>query len=105
MQPITLIAENHITITKKLFNEAIHTAENKSYLKESKLLLLTLAVLYLLVAVVSLTLFFSIFYSIIFANSTISGIAIRVRSMKIKNSFQRFSGISLLIIIAPTSVR
>ena len=70
MQPITLIAENHITITKKLFNEAIHTAENKSYLKESKLLLLTLAVLYLLVAAVSLTLFFSIFYSIIFANST-----------------------------------
>ena len=34
MQPITLIAENHITITKKLFNEAIHTAENKSYLKD-----------------------------------------------------------------------
>ena len=105
MQPITLIAENHITKKKKLFNEAIHTAENKSYLKESKLLLLTLAVLYLLVAAVSLTLFFSIFYSITFANSTISGIAIRVRSMKIKNSFQRFSGISLLIIIAPTSVR
>lgn len=62
MQPITLIAENHITITKKLFNEAIHTAENKSYLKESKLLLLTLAVLYLLVAAVCLpdTLFLNI---------------------------------------------
>ena len=40
-----------------------------------------------------------------FANSTMIGIAISVRSIKIKNSFQRLSGISLLIMIAPTSVR
>ena len=48
----------------------------------------------------------SIFYSpMIFANSTISGMAMMVLSRKITSSFQKFNGISLLIIIVPTSVR
>ena len=51
MQPITPIAENHITITKKLFNEGMRAAENKNYKKEIKLLALILTVLYLIVAV------------------------------------------------------
>lgn len=50
MKPTTQIAENHITITKKLFNEGMRAVENKIYTKESKILLLTLVVLYLLVA-------------------------------------------------------
>ena len=45
------------------------------------------------------------YHNTTFANRTMIGIAISVRSIKIKNSFQRLSGISLLIMIAPTSVR
>jgi len=49
---------------------------------------------------------FSCIYSpIIFANNTISGMAMMVLSRKITSSFHKFSGISLLIIIVPTSVR
>ena len=51
MQPITPIAENHITITRKLFNEGMHAVENKNYKKEIKLLALILTLLYLIVAV------------------------------------------------------
>ena len=59
----------------------------------------------LLIGILLETLVSMKYYSTIFANSTMIGIAIKVRSIKIKNSFQRFSGISLLIMIAPTSVK
>lgn len=46
------------------------------------------------------------FYNpIMFANSTISGIAMMVLSRKITRSFQKFSGISLLMMMVQTSVR
>lgn len=51
MQPITPIAENHIIITEKFFNEGMRAVENKNYKKEVKLLALILTVLYLIVAV------------------------------------------------------
>ncbi|MGN0353405.1 MAG: hypothetical protein ACI4ES_17330, partial [Roseburia sp.] len=51
MKPITQIAENHITITRKLFNEGMRAVENKSYNKEIRLLALILTVLYLIVAI------------------------------------------------------
>lgn len=50
MQPATLIAENHITITKKLFNEGMRAVENKAYKKDIQRLTLLLAVLYSLIA-------------------------------------------------------
>lgn len=50
MQPTTLIAENHITITKKLFNEGMRAVENKAYKKDIRRLTLLLAVLYSLIA-------------------------------------------------------
>ena len=51
MQPTTQIAENHISITRKLFNEGMRAVENKSYKKEIKKLILVLAILYLVVVV------------------------------------------------------
>ena len=50
MQPATLIAENHITITRKLFNEGMRAVENKAYKKDIRRLTLLLAVLYSLIA-------------------------------------------------------
>ena len=45
------------------------------------------------------------YYSSRFAKRTRQGLAMRVRSRKSTNSFHRFRGISLLMMMAPTSVR
>lgn len=50
MQNTALIAENHISISRKLFDEGMRAVENKSYKTEIRKLILVLTVLYLIVA-------------------------------------------------------
>lgn len=49
MQPATLIAENHISITRKLFNEGMRAVESRAYKRDIRWLTLLLAVLYSLI--------------------------------------------------------
>lgn len=51
MQNTVLIAENHISISRKLFDEGMRAVENKSYKSEIKKLIFILTVLHLIVAV------------------------------------------------------
>lgn len=50
MHSTTLLAENHICISKALFREGIHATENKAYKKTIQKLALILLALYLAVA-------------------------------------------------------
>lgn len=51
MQTTTPIAENHISISHKLFNEGLRAAGSKTYKKEIHKVILILSVLYVTVAV------------------------------------------------------
>ena len=47
----TPIAENHVTITRALFNEGMHAIGKKGYLKGMRNLTILLALAYILIAV------------------------------------------------------
>lgn len=49
--PTTRIAENHITITRALFNEGMHAIGKKGYLKGMRNLTILLVLAYVLIAV------------------------------------------------------
>lgn len=50
MHPTTQIAENHIRISRSLFNEAMRDTESKTYKKAVQKIALVLASLYLIIA-------------------------------------------------------
>lgn len=51
MKPVTKIAENHITITKKIFDEGMHAAEFQSHKKERMLLVAILSFIFFILVI------------------------------------------------------